>query len=53
MEFIRKLSEKYGPEVAKEKGKPADTKEGEKGDKKRRKLAEGEAPAAPAGAPKQ
>jgi phage-related protein len=53
MEFIRKLSEKYGPEFAKEKGKLPDTKEGEKGDKKRRKLPEGEAPEAPAVAPKQ
>lgn len=53
MEFIRKLSEKYGPEVAKEKGKPADAKDAEKAEKKRRKLAEGEAPAAPAVAPKQ
>ena len=45
MEFIRKLAEQYGPEFAKdkEKAKPGETKEGEK---KRRKLAEGEAPAA-------
>ena len=50
MEFIRKLSEKYGPELAKEKGKANEPKEGEKGEKKRRKLAEGEAPAV---APKQ
>ncbi|MCX8487499.1 MAG: hypothetical protein ORN22_00145 [Opitutales bacterium] len=49
MEFIRTLSEKYGPELAKEKGK-ADAKDGDKAEKKRRKLAEGEAPAA---APKQ
>ena len=55
LDFVRKLSEKYGPEVAKEKGKSADGKEGEKGDKKRRKLAEGEAaaPATPPAAPKQ
>jgi len=53
MEFIRKLSEKYGPEVAKEKGKPTDAKDAEKAEKKRRKLAEGEVPAAPATAPKQ
>jgi hypothetical protein len=52
LEFVRKLSEKYGPEIAKEKGKTADAKEGDKAEKKRRKLAEGEAPAAPA-APKQ
>ena len=50
MEFIRKLSEKYGPELAKEKGKMGEAKDGEK---KRRKLAEGDAPAAPAAAPKQ
>jgi len=55
MEFIRKLSEKYGPEVAKEKGKAdaKDAEKAEKAEKKRRKLAEGEAPAAPAIAPKQ
>ena len=47
MEFIRKLAEQYGPEFAKDKdkAKAGETKEGEK---KRRKLAEGEAPAAPA-----
>ena len=44
MDFIRKLSEKYGPDIAKEKGK-ADAKDAEKAEKKRRKLAEGEAPA--------
>jgi len=49
LDFVRKLSEKYGPELAKEKGK-ADAKDGDKAEKKRRKLAEGEAPAA---APKQ
>lgn len=43
MEFIHKLAEKYGPEIAKEKAKAAEAKEGEK---KRRKVAEGEAPAA-------
>jgi len=43
MEFLRKLAEKYGPEIDKERGKSGDAKEGEK---KRRKLAEGEAPAA-------
>ena len=47
MEFIRKLAEQYGPEFAKDKdkAKAGETKEGEK---KRRKLAEGEASAAPA-----
>ena len=44
MEFIRKLAEQYGPDIAKEKGK-ADPKDTEKAEKKRRKLAEGEAPA--------
>ncbi|MEY3851055.1 MAG: hypothetical protein RI910_35 [Verrucomicrobiota bacterium] len=46
MEFIRKLVEQYGPEFAKDKdkAKAGETKEGEK---KRRKLAEGEAPAGP------
>ena len=53
MELLRKLSEKYAPELAKEKAKAAEAKEGEKGDKKRRKVAEGEAPAAPPAAPKQ
>lgn len=47
LEFIRQLGEKYGPEIAKDKAKAA---EGKEGDKKRRKLAEGEAPAV---APKQ
>jgi Spy/CpxP family protein refolding chaperone len=53
MEFIRKLSEKYGPELTKEKGKMPDAKEGEKGEKKRRKLPEGEETVVPAVAPKQ
>lgn len=48
MEFIRKLGEKYGPEIAKEKAKAVEAKEAEKGDKKRRKLPEGEAPPAEA-----
>jgi hypothetical protein len=43
MEFLRKLAEKYGPEIDKEKGKSSDAKEAEK---KRRKLAEGEVPPA-------
>jgi transketolase len=42
MEFLRKLAEKYGPEIDKERGKSGEAKEG---DKKRRKLAEGEVPA--------
>ena len=50
MEFLRKLAEKYGPEIDKEKGKSSDAKEAEK---KRRKLAEGEVPATPGAAPKQ
>jgi hypothetical protein len=50
MEFLRKLSEKYGPEIDKERGKSGDAKEGEK---KRRKLAEGEAPAGPPADPKK
>ena len=50
MEFLRKLAEKYGPEIDKEKGKSSDAKEAEK---KRRKLAEGETPAGPRAAPKQ
>jgi hypothetical protein len=50
MEFLRKLAEKYGPEIDKEKGKSSDAKEAEK---KRRKLAEGEASASPAAAPKK
>ncbi len=45
MDFIRKLAEKYGPEVA--KGKAGEGKDGEKGAMKRRKPAEGETPAAP------
>ena len=50
MEFLRKLAEKYGQEIDKEKGKSSDAKEAEK---KRRKLAEGETPAGPRAAPKQ
>ena len=55
MEFIRKLSEKYGPEIAKEKNKgdAKDAEKAEKAEKKRRKLAEGEVPVAPVAAPKQ
>jgi hypothetical protein len=51
MDFIRKLAEKYGPEVS--KGKAGEGKEGEKGVMKRRKQAEGETPSAPAAAAKQ
>jgi len=50
MEFLRKLAEKYGPEIDKERGKSGDAKEGEK---KRRKLADSEAPAGPPAAPKK
>ena len=50
MEFLRKLAEKYGPEIAKEKGKSGDAKEGEK---KRRKLPDGEVPAGPPAGPKK
>lgn len=50
MEFVHKLAEKYGPELGKEKGKSGDAKDGEK---KRRKLADGDAPAATPAAPKQ
>ncbi len=59
MEFVRKLAEKYGPELAKEKGnKTGDAKEkgkggdAKEGEKKRRKKDETEAPAA-AAEPKQ
>ncbi len=50
MEFIRKLAEKYGPEIAKEGAKGGEPKEGQPGAPKRRKPSEGEAPGA---APKQ
>ena len=40
MEFIRKLAEKYGAEVAKEKGKSPEGKEGDKPGMKRRKKEE-------------
>jgi Spy/CpxP family protein refolding chaperone len=50
MEFIRKLAEKYGPEIAKEGAKGGEPKEGQPGGPKRRKLPEGEAPGA---SPKQ
>jgi len=50
MEFIRKLAEKYGPEIAKERSKGGEMKDGQPGAPKRRKPSEGEAPGA---APKQ
>jgi hypothetical protein len=53
LEFIRKLYEKYGAEISKEKGKGSEAKESEKAEKKRRKQADGEVPAAPVAAPKQ
>lgn len=46
MEFIRRLAEMYGPEIAKERPKGGEPKDGPPGASKRRKLAEGEAPAA-------
>ena len=42
MEFIRNLAEKYGPEIAKEKGKAGEGKEGDKAGMKRRKKEEPE-----------
>jgi hypothetical protein len=42
MESIRKLAEKYGPEIAKEKGKGGEGKEGDKGGMKRRNKEEPE-----------
>jgi hypothetical protein len=42
MESIRKLAEKYGPEIAKEKGKAGEGKEGDKAGMKRRKKEEPE-----------
>jgi Spy/CpxP family protein refolding chaperone len=44
MEFIRKLGEKYGPELAKEGAKGGEPKDGPPGTPKRRKPPEGEAP---------
>lgn len=49
LEFIRQLSEKYGPELAKERpkgGEPKDGPPGPPGAPKRRKPPEGEAPGA-------
>jgi Spy/CpxP family protein refolding chaperone len=48
MEFVRRLAEKYGPEVAKERAKGGEPKDGQPGAPKRRKPPEGEAPAAAA-----
>ena len=42
MEFVRKLAEKYGPEIAKEKGKAGEGKDGAPGGMKRRKKEEPE-----------
>jgi primosomal protein N'' len=50
LEFIRRLAEKYGPEIAKERAKGGEPKEVLPGAPKRRKPPEGEAPVAP---PKQ
>jgi Spy/CpxP family protein refolding chaperone len=47
MEFIRKLSEKYGPEIAKEGAKGGEPKDGPPGPPKRRKPPEAEATGAP------
>lgn len=47
MELIHKLAEKYGPELAKEKGKLGEGKDGEKGGMKRRKAPEGKGPDGP------
>jgi len=50
LEFIRQLAEKYGPELAKERakgGEPKDGPPGPPGSPKRRKPPEGEAPGAP------
>ena len=44
MEFIRKLAEKYGPELAKEGAKGGEPKDGPPGGPKRRKPPEGESP---------
>lgn len=48
LEFIRRLAEKYGPEIAKERMKGGEPKEGMPGAPKRRKPPEGEAPGAAA-----
>ena len=50
LEFIRRLADKYGPELAKERAKGGEPKDGPPGPPKRRKPPEGEAPGA---APKQ
>lgn len=47
LEFIRQLAEKYGPELAKERAKGGEPKDGPPGAPKRRKPPEGEAPGAP------
>jgi len=50
LEFIRRLAEKYGPEIAKERAKGGEPKDGPPGVPKRRKPPEGDAPGV---APKQ
>jgi len=47
LEFIRQLAEKYGPELAKERPKGGEPKDGPPGAPKRRKPPEGEAPGPP------
>ena len=42
MDSIRKLAEKYGPEIAKEKGKTGEGKDGDKAGMKRRNKEEPE-----------
>ena len=48
LELIRRLAEKYGPEIAKERAKGGEPKDGPPGAPKRRKPPEGEAPGDPA-----
>jgi hypothetical protein len=50
MEFVRQLTERYGPELAKERGKPGEAKPGEP---KRRKSPDGKAPDGGPAVPKQ
>ena len=50
MEFVRQLTERYGPELAKERGKPGEAKPGEP---KRRKSPDGKAPDGAPAVPKQ
>ena len=46
LEFIRRLADQYGPEIAKERAKAGEPKDGPPGTPKRRKPPEGEAPGA-------